>query len=615
MLRGFILLLLLGFSSASVISIPVGAYFTVSCLGHTDVLFLTYTWTFHKSVNGLIDKHGVPLNWTESELEFKAVEPKDAGEYICVAKGESTGGLVKLKRVFNVQVQEIPISKWWLVIVTEGKTAELPCRPDLQKHTGTSHPTARWSKGEKVYTELKVVNRSLSTDEQKENKTAASQISWASDPKDNDWSIEITNIKLEDADVYHCGVIVGSERHMVNVELIVEPIPPPRCLGYLQPWEACPDLESRSWKAVVEESITAFSLQLYSKLKSSKGKHNLLVSPISMAGLLSHLLLGARGQTRTELEKALFLPTDFSCLHLAVKQMREETKDSLMMANQMFYNPEHTIGEAFVNQSREFYDTVPTKLTGNSEENVKMINDWVSSKTQRKITALMETMDSSTDFVLLNAVYFIGKWIGSFEGKSKTGEFSTLSGEVVSVPILYSSKFNLAMTYHRNLKAQVARFPLTGKTSLYIMVPNSVSESALTYLEDNLDENNLKAMVKELKTSTPASTEVTLPKTKLSINTDLASLLKKIGLSGLFDSPNLCGLFPGEEPVELTDGRHRAFLSLTERGVEAAAASSVSFSRSFNTFSAMQPFVFIVWSDQIECPLFIGRVIYPTSKD
>lgn len=87
------------------------------------------------------------------------------------------------------------------------------------------------------------------------------------------------------------------------------------------------------------------------------------------------------------------------------------------------------------------------------------------------------------------------------------------------------------------------------------------------------------------------------------------------GLLGLFDSPNLCGIFPGEEPVQLNEGRHRVFLSLTEQGVEAAAASSLSFSRSFNTFSAMQPFVFIIWSEKTAIPLFMGRVIHPFGKE
>lgn len=82
------------------------------------------------------------------------------------------------------------------------------------------------------------------------------------------------------------------------------------------------------------------------------------------------------------------------------------------------------------------------------------------------------------------------------------------------------------------------------------------------------------------------------------------------GLSSLFEGADLCGLY-SEDRVVLGDTRHRALLTLTEQGVEAGAATSVSFSRSFPSFSAMQPFIMLLWSDQANVPLFVGRVTDP----
>ncbi len=64
----------------------------------------------------------------------------------------------------------------------------------------------------------------------------------------------------------------------------------------------------------------------------------------------------------------------------------------------------------------------------------------------------------------------------------------------------------------------------------------------------------------------------------------LTSPLFSSGLSDLFLNPNLCGIFPKESESFISDARHSAFLSLTEKGVEAAAATSISFSRSFSSF-------------------------------
>ena len=44
---------------------------------------------------------------------------------------------------------------------------------------------------------------------------------------------------------------------------------------------------------------------------------------------------------------------------------------------------------------------------------------------------------------------------------------------------------------------------------------------------------------------------------------------------------------------------------------QTSLASSLSFARSFPTFTALQPFVLVLWSDQANCPLFMGRVTQP----
>ncbi|XP_066500700.1 plasma protease C1 inhibitor [Hoplias malabaricus] len=621
MLRSLLLLQFFwGFSSAVLdISVPVGSNFSLTCLDDPDIdlLFPTFTWTFTPEQGvGEKSQSEVQLKWTEAQLGFSPIQQNHAGLYTCVTKGHGSEGLLKIKRRFKILViKELPILyKWWMVLASEGDTVRLPCRPFFKSLTNNSSSNARWFRELKVSTELQPGGLNLTAAELKDPNSLARRISWVGDPQDGDWAIEISDVKPQDVDLYRCDVTVDKEKQSWTVELIVEPAPPPRCLNQSGPWEACPDPDNRSWKAILSESITAFSAQLYNKLRKSQPSKNLLISPIGIAGLLSHLLLGARKETRAELERAMSLPTDFSCIHSEMKEMREEMQNIISIASQMFYNPEFTLREAFVNQSLEFYDTVPERLTNSSGENVQMINQWVSAKTQKRINQLVDSVDPSTQFILLNAVYFIGKWQNSFEEKSGNGEFMTLSGKMLSVPILSSSKYDLATTYISELKAQVGKFPLTGKSSLYILVPNVVTESALSELEDRLTDVNIQAMVKELDSLPPTTSEVTLPKTKLSITTDLNALLQKMGVKGVLGSPNLCGMFEGDQEVELTDARHRVYLSLGEQGVEAAAASSVTLSRSYNSFNAMQPFVFILWSEQTSCPLFIGRVLHPSSK-
>lgn len=211
----------------------------------------------------------------------------------------------------------------------------------------------------------------------------------------------------------------------------------------------------------------------------------------------------------------------------------------------------------------------------------------------------------------------------------------------------------------------MAKFNLTGDSSLYILLPRASTVDALQEVETRMTYSGLQKMITQMRTITSSSIEVTLPLIKLNHQPNMHVLIKKLGLlvsrhlslsvrpsfndtshtslfflpsdplgfsfspplqspyllfspffpplpglSSLFEGANLCGLYSGDRLV-LDDVRHKAFLALTEQGVEAGAASSISFSRSYSAFSALQPFVLLLWSDEANVPLFVGRVTDP----
>uniref|UniRef100_A0A673LW40 Serpin domain-containing protein n=1 Tax=Sinocyclocheilus rhinocerous TaxID=307959 RepID=A0A673LW40_9TELE len=87
----------------------------------------------------------------------------------------------------------------------------------------------------------------------------------------------------------------------------------------------------RSGTAILQDSLREFSTSVYADLKGSKPKTNLIFSPVSIAVALYNLLLGARGETRTQLEDALRLPSEFFCVHFETKKLKEVIKDTLGM--------------------------------------------------------------------------------------------------------------------------------------------------------------------------------------------------------------------------------------------------------------------------------------------
>nr|XP_020509723.1 plasma protease C1 inhibitor [Labrus bergylta] len=591
------LLLIFELSSCTKLQVTPGSALELPCFSHpTGFTGEPVTWTF----NGEIISHPTSQSpgWTRvkkdgSILSISPVTAAHSGIYKCSVKESN----MEISLTYNIAVV---VANVYTIRIMGGQSGHLPCHfPTSSQVTAN----ALWFKktGEGQRTQLDLEDNS--TDDEKRIEQLY--------PLDHDQTIILRNTIMGDTGTYYCVSAEGETLSTVHTYIDVAPTDAPySCADFNAPWEPCLDVNSRTGEPMLQESMAEFSFTLYSYLRHSQPSSNLLFSPISIAGALSHLLLGARSDTRKAIERALFVPHDFHCVHFQMRKLREKLVDSLKMASQIYYNSEMNLSESFANQSIEFYEAEPTRLLENSQENSQMINSWVANKTNNKITHLVDSVPPNTQLMLLNAVSFSGQWKVKFESEPKKGLFTKLDGDLVKVPLLYHQKYMLAVSYNLELGAQVARFALTGENSLYILLPRTNTVESLQQLEERMTDTAVRQMMEQLNTASPQHVEVTLPQIKIDVQPDLIILIKKLGLSTLFEDANLCGLNP-EERLVLDDARHRAFLALTEHGVEAGAVTSISFSRSFPSFSALRPFIMLLWSDQANVPLFIGRVTDP----
>nr|QGH45509.1 complement system-related protein C1INH-2 [Cyprinus carpio] len=541
----------------------------------------TYTWSFtsaHTQQQHTLEEKGNILN-------LRNIKTTQEGQYKCFRgyKGEEH---VRLRRTFTIRVKvPPPFQEWQVVRVVAGNVVMLLCKVAkfFSSRETEKHPVF-WKRETEKGDMLLMPNKD--TDDQEEKKKNMFKIK----------SFLLVYMYINCIFKSQITCFLKESLIFQGKTYYLAP-PPPSCFGHTDPWEACGDQDRRSGKANLQDSLREFFTSVYADLKGSKPTS----SPQSAATAVAfyNLLLGARGETRTQLEDALRLPSEFFCVHF--ETLKQVIKDTLGMASTIFI-PQQQLRESFVNQSLEFYDALSEKLTYDSNQNMELINQ-VAQKTNKKITKLIDSVDPATSFVLLNAVYFNGKWKTVFEFSNKQENFMKFSGEVM-VPTLYSSKYNFKMGYNKKLQAEVGKFCLTGKNSLYILIPRTTSEESFVLMENNINRESIESMVSEINTIPAQTAEVRLPKIKLIVDTPLEGLLRNLGLSDLFLKPNLCRIFPGDSESFISDICHSAFLSLTEQGVEAAAATRISFS------AAPQPFVLILWNDEL-APLFMGRIINP----
>ncbi|CAB1426902.1 unnamed protein product [Pleuronectes platessa] len=591
----FVLLqLIFELSSCTELQVTHGSTLELPCvMFQSDISGAAITWTFQGKDVSPQSTGPVRVKKGGLYLSISPVTSADEGQYVC---------LVKLNNVEMISSYDIKVaaSSVYTIKVSQGSHTHLPCHFPTSSQVSAN---AFWFRETDAGMKM-----SLNLEDDILNDIQRFSLIY---PFDSDQTVLIRDTVLEDAGTYHCESAAGQKLSTVRLIVQAAPTPPPfLCKDMNTAWEPCQDESSRTGEPILQESLREFSMNLYSYLRESNPSSNLLFSPISISGMFSHLLLGAKNDTRKAIERAVCLPHDFHCLHVHMKKLREKLSGSLQMASQIFYNPQMNLTESFTDQSIEFYDAQPTRLLNTSEENTQMINSWVANKTNNKITQLVDSISPSTQLILLNAVSFSGQWKVKFGPGPSKGLFTKLNGDLVKVPLLYHRGYMMATKYVLELKAQVARFALSGDSSLYILVPRTYKVEDLQQLEDQMTDTAVLQMIEEMKTTSPHPVEVSLPRIKLDVQPDMTIVMKKLGLSSLFEEPNLCGLY-SEDRLLLDDARHRAFLALTEDGVEAGAATAIGFARSFPSFSAMQPFVMLLWSDQANVPLFIGRVTDP----
>ncbi|XP_060678263.1 plasma protease C1 inhibitor-like [Hemiscyllium ocellatum] len=386
--------------------------------------------------------------------------------------------------------------------------------------------------------------------------------------------------------------------------------PQGRCSQLSNPWQHCdqhkvPQHELQS----LASSLTQFGLEAFHIIARYNRDANVLISPVSLAAALTHLLLGARNNSKHDLETALFYQPDVPCVHETLAKVLRQAP-SLLSVSQLFYKKDLQLKQTFMEDSQRLYGIKPMSLSTNMSENVRNINSWITKHTGGKITTLVNHVTADTELLLLNAVFYKGTWKTRFRKEDRREEFFSVSPDkMVTVPMLHHASYPLAAIFHEGLNAKIAKFQMFGRSSLIVMVPGDISRT-VQELEQELTLPNLRAALTQLQGTQLKPTSVLLPALQLRNSQDLIQPFNDMGLQDVLVQPNLCGM--SAYPVEVSGAEHQAALTLDEEGVEAAAITALSVARNVVMFEVQQPYLVILWNDELGYPLFIGRVMDPS---
>lgn len=383
----------------------------------------------------------------------------------------------------------------------------------------------------------------------------------------------------------------------------------------------------RVWE--LSKANSNFATTFYQHLADSKNDNdNIFLSPLSISTAFAMTKLGACNNTLKQLMEVFKFDTisektsdqiHFFFAKLNCRLYRKANKSSqLVSANRLFGDKSLTFNETYQDISEVVYGAKlqPLDFKENAELSRVTINQWISNKTEGRITDVIppNVINELTVLVLVNTIYFKGLWKSKFSPENTRKEgFYKADGESCSTSMMFQEgKFR----YRRVAEGtQVLELPFKGDDiTMVLILPKP--EKRLVKVEQELTPEVLQEWLDEL-----AETQlvVHMPRFRIEDSFSVRDQLQDMGLADLFDpeKAKLPGIVAGgRDDLYVSDAFHKAFLEVNEEGSEAAASTAIVIAgRSLNpnrvTFKANRPFLVLIREVALNTIIFMGRVANP----
>jgi serine protease inhibitor len=360
----------------------------------------------------------------------------------------------------------------------------------------------------------------------------------------------------------------------------------------------------------VARSVDEFGFDLFHQV--ADGKRNTITSPLSVSVLLAMMLAGADGDTSTRMAKVLHLGERRDVRVGALLRSLADTKDvKLSVADALWAAPATPLRKDYRDFVRRTFGATADQADLGSPGIVKTIDDWAAKNTDGRIDHIAADLglpSAQAAVVLMNAVYFLGRWQTPFDPDvTRPAPFAAGGGAPVDVPTMRLTTASLGYAQLDGYRMLRLPYGKQGRYGLEIMLPDR--GHPLAGLLQELDEASWRAAVGRL--TEQEIDEVTLPKFELRWSGELIGPLQRLGL------PTVGFAGMSEADPSLATVVHKTYLKVDEKGTEAAAVTGGVMATSARSnpldFRVDRPFAFTISDNRTGAILFLGAVTDPRS--
>ncbi|MBF7097006.1 serpin family protein [Alkalibacter mobilis] len=362
-------------------------------------------------------------------------------------------------------------------------------------------------------------------------------------------------------------------------------------------------------------SVSKFSWEIFENSIGEKG--NVLVSPTSVYLALSMTLNGAQEDTLEGMKDALKLENmtiqDFneSCRNWILRLRQHTDRTKLFVANSIWFREGYGISEDFLQNNADYFDAGARSLDFNDTDSVKVINDWVKEHTMETIDSIVDEIHRDTIMYLINAVYFKSDWDEKFLSDD-TIEQNFNSPEGIVVVDFLNRTGEISYLARESFEGVVLPYE-NNRYGYFAFMPNNQTD--LRDFVRGMDSMDLSQMIDSVEKK---AVRLSMPKFEMAYENSLVDELSIMGMetafSGNADFSNMNA--SGISELFINDVRHKTFCKVNEEGTEAAAVTSVEMRLTSAPSEEIQitfdrPFLFGIWDNNTDTPLFIGLMENP----
>lgn len=388
--------------------------------------------------------------------------------------------------------------------------------------------------------------------------------------------------------------------------------------------------------AELVDGNSAFAFDLFHALRETSAG-NLFYSPYSISLALAMAYSGAAGETERQMADTLHFDLPQTSLHPAFNALdlelapgggETEAADdrgfTLNIANAVWGQEDYEFLGSFLDVLAENYGAgvrpVDFKDEVTREESRHIINDWVADQTRDRIKDLVpkNAINNLTRMILTNAIYFNAGWSKPFD-EDQPLPFHRLNGLTAITPMMKGTTWY----YGSGDGYQAVSVPYRKqRVSMSIILPDL---GRFEEIESSMDAPRARQILGGIE-RVGGSVELTMPKFEFGSGFKLAETLKAMGMPNAFDKE--ASEFEGMDGrsclagdlkcLFISDVIHKAFVSMDERGTEAAAATGVIVERQVTRVESVlpiipvvvdRPFIFLVRDEETGAILFVGSVV------